>query len=139
MINVFIPHRWNHNDYDIIGPLLDRTKYRVRDYSIPQTSPLDKVDKRYKLDPQIRLRIDCASVVVCSNRPANINGMAIDEIRYAVDKGKPVVAVQITDHTNAEITKLGIPVIKKDKRALEKWIDEHVPQTLLEKTMGSLL
>lgn len=26
-INVFIPHRWNNNDYNEISALLDRTKY----------------------------------------------------------------------------------------------------------------
>lgn len=39
-INVFIPHRWNYNDYEEISALLDRTKYNVRDYSVPSTSPL---------------------------------------------------------------------------------------------------
>ena len=38
-INVFIPHRWNYNDYEEISALLDRTKYNVRDYSVPSTSP----------------------------------------------------------------------------------------------------
>ena len=37
MINVFIPHRWNYNDYEVISALLDRTKYKVRDYSVPST------------------------------------------------------------------------------------------------------
>lgn len=32
MINVFIPHRWNNNDYPMLSNLLDRTKYKVRDY-----------------------------------------------------------------------------------------------------------
>ena len=32
MINVFIPHRWNNNDYSEISLLLDRTKYKVRDF-----------------------------------------------------------------------------------------------------------
>ena len=32
MINVFIPHRWNNDDYETITALLDRTKYNVRDY-----------------------------------------------------------------------------------------------------------
>lgn len=30
MINVFIPHRWNTDDYQMISELLDRTKYNVR-------------------------------------------------------------------------------------------------------------
>lgn len=45
MINVFIPHRWNHDDYDEISELLDRTKYNVRDYSVPESSPFDSIDK----------------------------------------------------------------------------------------------
>lgn len=53
MINVFIPHRWNNNDYDEIIMLLDRTKFRVRDYSVSSSSPFDSVDRRFNVDPQI--------------------------------------------------------------------------------------
>ena len=45
MINVFIPHRWNNDDYETISSLLDRTKYKVRDYSVPSTSPFDEIDR----------------------------------------------------------------------------------------------
>ena len=47
MINVFIPHRWNNNDYSEISALLDRTKFNVRDYSVPSSSPFDSIDRRY--------------------------------------------------------------------------------------------
>ena len=94
MINVFIPHRWNNDDYSTISALLDRTKYKVRDYSVPASSPFDSIDRRYNVDPQIQKQIRYASVVVCSNRPANNNGMSIDEIKYAISIGKPVVAAR---------------------------------------------
>lgn len=125
MINVFIPHRWNNGDFDEISALLDRTKYQVRNYSVPASSPFDSIDKRYNVDPQIQKQIRYASVVVCSNRPANNNGMAIDEIRYAVSIGKPVVAIKITDSTSQYITELNIPVIAKRKDSLEVWIDSN--------------
>ena len=54
MINVFIPHRWNNDDYETITALLDRTKYNVRDYSVPSSSPFDSIDRRYNVDPQIQ-------------------------------------------------------------------------------------
>ena len=60
MINVFIPHRWNNEDYSILSDLLDRTKFSVRDYSIPSSSPLDRVDRRYNVDPQIQKKIKYA-------------------------------------------------------------------------------
>lgn len=126
MINVFIPHRWNNDDYYEISLLLDRTKFKVRDYSVPSSSPFDSVDRRYNVDPQIQKQIKYASVVVCSNRPANNYGMSIDEIRFAVDIGKPVVAVKITDSTSSEIAKLNIPVISKRKDSLETWITLNV-------------
>lgn len=122
MINVFIPHRWNNNDYDEISALLDRTKFKVRDYSVPSSSPFDNIDRRYNVDPKIQIQIKFASVVVCSNRPANNNGMSIDEIRFAIDVGKPVVAIRITDNTSSEITALKIPVVSKRKDSLEMWI-----------------
>lgn len=126
MINVFIPHRWNNDDYAEISALLDRTKYRVRDYSVPSSSPFDTIDKRYNVDPKIKSQIRYASVVVCSNRPANNNGMSIDEIRFAINIGKPVVAVKITDNTSRYITELDIPVIAKRKDVLEKWIENNL-------------
>lgn len=126
MINVFIPHRWNNEDYAQISALLDRTKYIVRDYSVPKSSPLDKIDYRYNLDPQIRQKIKYASVVVCSNRPANNNGMALDEIKFAKSIGKPVVAVKITEYSSIEISNLNIEVIPKRKDSLENWIDKHI-------------
>lgn len=126
MINVFVPHRWNNNDYLEISALLDRTKYCVRDYSVPSTDPLNKVDRRFNVDPQIQKKIRYASVVVCSNRPANNNGMSIDEISYAISIGKPVVAVKITENTSSKITELGIFVVSKRKDVLEKWINENV-------------
>lgn len=125
-INVFIPHRWNNDDYSEISALLDRTKYNVRDYSVPESDPFDKIDRRYKVDPQIRTQIRYASVVVCSNRPANSMGMSIDEIEYAISIGKPVVAVRITENTSARISQLGVPVIAKRKDSLEKWIENNV-------------
>ena len=122
MINVFIPHRWNNDDYSEISSLLDRTKFVVRDYSVPSSSPFDSIDRRYNVDPKIQKQIKQASVVVCSNRPANNYGMSIDEIRFAIDIGKPVAAVRITDSTSSQIANLNIPVISKRKDSLEAWI-----------------
>lgn len=126
MINVFIPHRWNNNDYAELSALLDRTKFKVRDYSVPSSDPFDSVDRRYNVDPQIQRQIKYANVVVCSNRPANNNGMSIEEIRFAVDINKPVVAVKITESTSSEIANLGISVVAKRKDSLEAWIDANV-------------
>lgn len=126
MINVFIPHRWNNNDYAEISALLDRTKFKVRDYSVPSSDPFDSVDRRFNVDPQIRKQIRYASVVVCSNRPANNNGMSIDEIKFAVSIGKPVVAVKVTESTSSQITELNIPVVMKRKDSLENWISQNV-------------
>ena len=125
MINVFIPHRWNNDDYAEISALLDRTKFNVRDYSIPKFSPLNTIDWRYNVDPKIQQQIKHASVVVCSNRPANYNGKTIEEIEYALKIGKPVVAVKITDSTSAVISSLGIDVIPKRKDLLESWITRN--------------
>ena len=126
MINVFIPHRWNNNEYEEISALLDRTKYKVRDYSVPSSSPFDSIDRRYNVDPQIKRQIRYASVVVCSNRPANNLGMSIEEIRFAVDIGKPVVAVKITYNTSSQISELNIPVIPKRRDSLETWLALNV-------------
>ena len=125
MINVFIPHRWNNNDYSEISALLDRTKFSVRDYSVPSSSPFDNVDRRYNVDPKIQKQIKYASVVVCSNRPANNSGMSMDEIRFAISIGKPVVAVKITESTSSNISSLNIPVIAK-RDSLEDWIRQNV-------------
>lgn len=125
-LNIFIPHRWNNDDYKEISDLLDRTKFDVRDYSVPSSSPFDSVDKRYNVDPKIQKQIKYATVVVCSNRPANNLGMAIDEIEYALSINKPVVAVKITDSTSSMITNLGIEVISKRKDSLESWINSNI-------------
>lgn len=126
MLNVFIPHRWNNNDYTYIYALLDRTKFRVRDYSVPASSPFDKIDRRFHVDPQIQKQIQYASVVVCSNRPANNSGMSIEEIRYAISIGKPIVAIEVTPSTSSLISDLGITVIPYRKDSLEAWIKRNV-------------
>lgn len=126
MINIFIPHRWNNDDYEELSALLDRTKYMVRDYSVPSDDPFNSIDRRYNVDPQIQRQIRYANVVVCSNRPANNLGMSIEEIRFAVDIGKPVVAVKVTDNTSSEIANLGIEVVAKRKDSLELWINQNV-------------
>lgn len=125
-IKVFIPHRWSYEDYAKIYELLDRTKYEISDKSVPETAPLDFIDKRYNVDPQIQLRIKRADVVVCSNRPANNNGMSIDEIKFAVDNHKPIVAIRITDSNSSYISEFGIQVIACRKDSLESWINENV-------------
>ena len=125
-INVFIPHRWNNSDYSEISALLDRTKFNVRDYSVPASSPFDTIDKRFNVDPQIQKQIRYARVVICSNRPANNFGMSIEEIKYALSIGKPVVAVKITENTSTYISDLGISVIAKRKDSLENWISNNV-------------
>lgn len=124
-LNVFIPHRWNNTDYPELSSLLDRTKFEVRNYSVPVSSSFDHIDRRFNVDPQIQKQIRYASVVVCSNRPANNGGMSIEEIKYAVSIGKPVVAVQITYSTSSQISALNIPVIPKRKDSLEHWIKEN--------------
>ncbi len=124
-LNVFIPHRWNNEDYIELSILLDRTKFNVRDYSVPQTSPFDRIDRRYNVDPQIQKQIQHAAVVVCSNRPANNSGMAIEEIKYALSIRKPVVAVQITQYTGSHIQMLNIPQVPKRKDSLESWITKN--------------
>ena len=43
MINVFIPHRWSNEDYIMLSALLDKTKYQIRDYSVPKSSPFDSI------------------------------------------------------------------------------------------------
>ncbi len=125
-INVFIPHRWNNNDYTDISALLDRTKFCIRDYSVPNSSPFDSVDRRYNVDPQIQKQIKYSSVVICSNRSSNNTGMSLDEIKFAKSIGKPVVAVKITDSTSSHIISLGIPVVSKRKDALELWISYNL-------------
>ncbi len=125
-INVFIPHRWNNGDYEELSDLLDRAKFNVRDYSVPKDDPFDSIDKRYNVDPQIQRQIQYASVVVCSNRPANSKGVSSEEIKFSVDIGKPVVAVAITSKTSSVITELKIPVVAKRKDSLEKWIEKNV-------------
>mgnify|MGYP002539561886 CR=1 FL=1 len=125
-INVFIPHRWNNGDYEELSDLLDRAKFNVRDYSVPKDDAFDSIDKRYNVDPQIQRQIQYASVVVCSNRPANSKGVSSEEIKFSVDIGKPVVAVAITSKTSSVITELGIPVVAKRKDSLEKWIEKNV-------------
>lgn len=52
--------------------------------------------------------------------------MAIDEIKFAVDLGKPVVAVKITESTSSDISELNIPVVAKRKDSLENWINQNV-------------
>lgn len=126
MINVFIPHRWNTDDYKMISELLDRTKYTVRDYSIPISNPLEHIDRRYNVDPQIALKIKYSSVVICSNRPALSGGMAINEIRYAISKNKPIVAIELMKYNNAELIRLGVDVIPRRKDSLAKWISLHL-------------
>lgn len=126
MINVFIPHRWNNDDYSEISVLLDRTKFKVRDYSVPSSSPFDNIDRRYNVDPQIKRQIRYASVVICSNRPANNSGMSIEEVKFAISIGKPVVAVKITESTSKYISELDIPVVSKRKDSLEAWISLNI-------------
>lgn len=126
MINVFIPHRWNNNDYSTISAVLDHTKFRVRDYSVPASSSFDNIDRRFNVDPQIQAQIRYSSVVVCSNRPANNYGMSMDEIKYAKSIGKPIVAVKITENTSSQIADLGIEIIPYRKDSLESWIQKHI-------------
>ena len=124
-MNVFIPHRWNNDDYRTLKALLDHTDYNVRDYSVPKSDPFDKIDYRYKVDPQIQQQIKYANVVVCSNRPANSTGMVVDEIEFAISIEKPVVAVQVTDSTSSEIQALGIAIVANRKDSLQNWIDAN--------------
>ena len=56
------------------------------------------------------------------HRPANNNGMSIEEIKFAKAIGKPVVAVKITESTSSMIQNEGIQVISCRKDSLENWI-----------------
>lgn len=67
-----------------------------------------------------------AKEFVCSNRPANSNGMSIEEIKFAIEIGKPVVAVKITNSTASDLITLNVPVISNRKDSLENWISQNV-------------
>ena len=71
MINVFIPHRWNNDDYSEISALLDRTKFKVRDYSVPSSFPFDSIDRRLYVDSQIKRQKSNDRIEVWLYRPAN--------------------------------------------------------------------
>lgn len=126
-IHVFIPHRWKYDveDYRTISALLDRSRFEHSDYSVPNDDPFPSIDGRYNVDPQIKEQIKHATFVVCSNRPANKNGIAIEEIKYAVSIGKPVVSIQISNNTSNEILTLGIQIIHNRKDSLENWVEEN--------------
>ena len=126
MVNLFIPHRWNTDDYEVISKLLDRTAYVIKDYSIPEYMPLDKIDRRYHVDPKIQSKIKWASLIVCSNRPALSGGMAIEEIKFATSVGKPIVAVKVTENDNRELKELGVSIIPCRRDSLEYWIKENL-------------
>lgn len=125
-LNVFIPHRWNYEDYKTISELLDKTKYSVSDYSVPKTDPFISIDSRFKVDPQIKKQIKYANVVVCSNRPANNNGIAIEEIKYAKSINKPVIAVKVTDNNSHLMYEYNIKVIPCRKYDLENWLSRNI-------------
>ena len=125
MVNVFIPHRWNNDDYSEISALLDRTKFNVRDYSVPVNDSFEKIDRRYNVNPQIQKQIKYANVVICSNRPANNAGMSIEETRFARDFGKPVVALKITEYTSSEIANLNILIVANRRDLLELWVEQN--------------
>lgn len=126
MLNIFIPHRWNTDDYKCISELIDCTKYTIRDYSVPSTDSLPKIDGRYNVDPQIALKIKYSSLIVCSNRPALSGEMAIDEIDYALSLNKPIVAAKLVQHNNTLLIENGIEIIPARKDFLEAWIKQHV-------------
>lgn len=52
--------------------------------------------------------------------------MSIEEVRFAVSIGKPVVEVKITESTSASIEELKILIISKRKDSLESWIGLYV-------------
>lgn len=108
-----------------ISALLDRTKFSVRDYSVPSSSPFDNVDRRYNVDPKIQKQIKYASVVVCSNRPANNSGMSMDEIRFAISIGKPVVAVKITESTSSK-ERADIVIGSNDEDGIAGFIENEI-------------
>ncbi|WP_027397441.1 hypothetical protein [Anaerovibrio lipolyticus] len=126
MINIFIPHRWKTEDFGKINELLSKTKYDVRDYSVPEQKQLEYIDRRYNVDPQIQSKIKWSSVIVCSNRPALSGGMAIEEIKFAHSLNKPIVAVRITQYDNSELNELKVPVIPCRKDSLEAWINANL-------------
>ena len=51
--------------------------------------------------------------------------MAVDEIKFAISIGKPVVAVQITSSTSSEIQALNIDIVANRKDSLQKWVDAN--------------
>lgn len=126
MINVFIPHRWYTDDYSKINELLSKTTYEVRDYSIPLDKQIELIDGRFKVDPQIQAKIKWSSVVVCSNRPALSGGMAIEEIKFAKEIGKAIIAVALTKYDNRELKELEVPIIPYRKDSLDSWIKNSI-------------
>ena len=89
-------------------------------------SSLENVDRRFNVDPQIQNKIKYASVIVCSNRPANTYNYSGDEIRYAAGIGKSIVAISTTYSNSSLINELNIPVVANRKDSLETWIRQNL-------------
>lgn len=92
--NVFISHRWDYKeDYEKISAVLDRSKYDVSDRSVESSDPL--VGTKKEVTDAIKGKIDSASVILAPARPAavTVGSMGLKEIKYAISKGKKIIAV----------------------------------------------
>lgn len=125
MTRVFIAHRWNHIDYQAISALLNQKKYEVKDFASPADGPFGEMEIGFNMDPVVQQHIRNSNVVVCTNRPAYNWAMSIENIRYAVHIGKPVVAIKVTENTSIEIVNLNIPVIPAEQSKLDAWISAN--------------
>ncbi len=122
-MNVFIPQCWNGEDFETIENLINRdNKYLVN--KIENTT--EQLDVRTNIDTKTKELIKNASVVVCSNRSSSNNGSSLDEIKYAININKPVVAIKLCDNSSTMLDSLEIDVIDDNKDAFENWITKNI-------------
>lgn len=95
--NVFISHVWRKNEnseyYRLVALLNGAPNFMWRNYSVPEHDPLQaKTDKqlREKIDEQVRLT---SCFLVISGMYAQHRKWILEEMRIAVEYGKPIISV----------------------------------------------
>lgn len=97
--NIFISHRWTHNDdyYNLSAKLRERGFYHY-DYSVPEHDPLDAT-KRRQIEAALKEQVRQCNFFIVIARMASGNSHWIEkEIEYAISYGKPIMAVIPADY-----------------------------------------
>lgn len=125
-INIFISHSWSYSkNYKALLGLLDKTKIKYKNYSVPKDDPIHNAKNEKELYKAIENQIKPSSIIIIlAGVYATYSKWINKEIEIAKNGNKKIIAIE---YFGAEKTST---VVKENADEIIKWSSSSLKRAI---------